>query len=86
MAVSGGYEGLLEYENRENADTFINNQAYIDEKSREYQRETEKLRESARRKGILVAMLILEDVGVCFCLKKQSTMKYRDEPDGNSSI
>lgn len=32
-AISGGYDSLLEYENRNNSDTFISKEGYVSDKS-----------------------------------------------------
>lgn len=71
-AVSGGYESLLAYENRENSDTFVSFDAYVQEKSLHYQRETDALYRRARSELLMCSGMVVFGIGICFAIRKEN--------------
>lgn len=59
QAVKGGYEALLEYEGRDNSNTFNTPEDYVAEKSREYKTKALKLHHRADKALICCAISIL---------------------------
>ncbi len=70
-AISGGYESLLAYENRENSDTFVSSDAYVQEKSLHYQRETDALYRRARNELLMCSGIVVFGIGICFPIRKE---------------
>ncbi len=71
-AVSGGYESLLAYENRENSDTFISPEAYVQEKSRHYEREANTLYRRAGYELLAGFAAAVSGIGICFAVRKEN--------------
>ncbi len=71
-AVSGGYESLLAYENRENSDTFISPEAYVQEKSWHYEREASALYRRAGYELLAGFAAAVSGIGICFVIRKEN--------------
>ncbi len=71
-AVSGGYESLLAYENRENSDTFVSPDAYVQEKSLHYQREADALYRRAGIELLACSGIFVLEIGMYFVFRKEN--------------
>ncbi len=69
-AVAGGYESLLALENREDSDTFVSPEAYVQEKSLYYQGEADRLYRRAGTGLLCCAALAVLEIGMSFIRRK----------------
>lgn len=57
--VNGGYESLLKYQKRDNCNTFITKEAYVEQMSLEYNSQADNLRSQAKKKGTCCIVIIV---------------------------